>query len=53
MCIRDRDSRLTPAKFLEALEAGGKGMDIQHVLGRMIYTLFYTTGGVIGTPINV
>ena len=31
----------------------GKGMDIQHVLGRMIYTLFYTTGGVIGTPINV
>ena len=27
----------------------GKGMDIQHVLGRMIYTLFYTTGGVIGT----
>ena len=30
-----------------------KGMDIQLVLGRVIYTLFYTTGGVIGTPINV
>ena len=31
----------------------GRGMDLQHVLGRVIYTLFYTTGGVIGTPINV
>ena len=30
-----------------------RGMDLQHVLGRVIYTLFYTTGGVIGTPINV
>ena len=30
-----------------------KGMDIQLVLGRVIYTLFYTTGGVIGPPINV
>ncbi len=31
----------------------GKGMDIQTVFARVIYTLFYSTGGVIGTPINV
>lgn len=30
-----------------------KGMPLQAVLGRVIYTLFYGTGGVIGTPINV
>ncbi len=30
-----------------------KGMDIQLVLGRVVYTLFYATSGVIGTPINV
>ena len=30
-----------------------KGMDLERVLGRVIYTLFYGTGGVIGTPINV
>ncbi len=30
-----------------------KGMDIQTVFARVIYTLFYSTGGVIGTPINV
>ena len=30
-----------------------KGMPLQMVLGRLIYTLFYSTGGVIGTPINV
>ena len=30
-----------------------KGMPIKLVLGRVVYTLFYGTGGVIGTPINV
>ena len=30
-----------------------KGMPLQAVLGRVIYTLFYGTSGVIGTPINV
>ncbi len=30
-----------------------KGMSFQLVIGRVIYTLFYSTGGVIGTPINV
>ena len=30
-----------------------KGMQLNMVLGRVIYTLFYGTGGVIGTPINV
>lgn len=30
-----------------------KGMQLDMVLGRVIYTLFYGTGGVIGTPINV
>lgn len=30
-----------------------KGMDTQQALGRVIYTLFYGTSGVIGTPINV
>ena len=30
-----------------------KGMPIRLVLGRVVYTLFYGTGGVIGTPINV
>ena len=30
-----------------------KGMPIKLVFGRVVYTLFYGTGGVIGTPINV
>ncbi len=30
-----------------------KGMPVKLVFGRVVYTLFYGTGGVIGTPINV
>ncbi len=30
-----------------------KGMSFQLVISRVVYTLFYSTGGVIGTPINV
>ncbi len=53
--MRRRSHPLRRRRFgrVHVLEHAQQRHDLQHVLGRVIYTLFYTTGGVIGTPINV